>query len=172
MKKLKLKKLKINNIKDIKSTSSLISFYHINIYKYLYRVSIYIFYNMPITLNDTNISVQYGNADNDASFIEDRITTISNLTAEPYLESGERLYPPSRLFTTNNLTLTNEYYVSIAAGYSHTMFLTNNGKVYSCGYNGSGQLGITNNSGTETATSNPTLIITTTVGGTPTAFNT
>jgi alpha-tubulin suppressor-like RCC1 family protein len=125
---------------------------------------------MPITLNDTNISVQYENTDNNYIFFEDLFTTTSNLTAEPYLESEERSYPPSRLFTTNNLDV-GEYYVSISCGQNYTVFLTNKGKVYSCGYNVSGQLGITTDSGIEKVNTILTLITTTTVGGTPIAFN-
>jgi alpha-tubulin suppressor-like RCC1 family protein len=122
-------------------------------------VSLYKFYNMSIILNDTNIIVQNG------YILEDRFTSTSNLTDEPYIESEqeeERLYPPLRLFTTNNLTLTGEYYVSIEGGVAHTVLLTNEGKVYTCGENILG--------GSENITT-PELI-STNIAGTSTPFDT
>jgi alpha-tubulin suppressor-like RCC1 family protein len=119
---------------------------------------------MPITLDNININIRvtYNTGSNyiietvkSDLFIPDLVTSTSNLTAEPYLESGERVYPVSRLFTTSNLDLTNQYCVSIDGGSSHTVFLTNDGKVYSCGNNIYGQLGRT-----APTTSNPSIIST------------
>ncbi len=118
-------------------------------------------------INNNNYAIE--TVRSELYFKDKSITTTSNLIAEPYLESVERMYPPSRLFTTNNLTLTNQYYTSISGGGSHTMFLTNDGKVYSCGANNFGQLGIDTNLGQYFA--NPTLI-TTNIAGTSTPFNT
>jgi alpha-tubulin suppressor-like RCC1 family protein len=42
-------------------------------------------------------------------------------------------------FTTNNINIT-----QIECGFYHTMFIASDGKVYSCGYNGNGQLGLGN----------------------------
>ena len=53
----------------------------------------------------------------------------------------------------NTLTIS-----AIACGETHTMFLNNNDKVYSCGYNYKGQLGIATNSGTETANPTPSIV--------------
>jgi alpha-tubulin suppressor-like RCC1 family protein len=105
-------------------------------------------------INNNNYAIE--TVRSELYFKDKSITTTSNLIAEPYLESGERMYPPSRLFTTNNLTLTNEYFASIQCGDKHTVFLTNDGKVYSCGRNDYGQLGL----GDTTNRSVPTLIST------------
>jgi alpha-tubulin suppressor-like RCC1 family protein len=130
---------------------------------------------MPININNTNIIIDYG-ASNitmetviNELYTKDTVGTTSNLTIEPFVESVSRMYPPNRSFTTNNLTLSSQYIVSIVCGGYHTVFLTNDGKVYSFGSNSSGQLGRTVDAANPRET--PTLITTTTDGGTPTAFN-
>jgi alpha-tubulin suppressor-like RCC1 family protein len=90
-------------------------------------------------INNNNYAIE--TVRSELYFKDKSITTTSNLIAEPYLESGERMYPPSRLFTTNNLTLT-ESFVSIKAVGEHTLFITKTGEVFSCGNNDEGQLGL------------------------------
>jgi alpha-tubulin suppressor-like RCC1 family protein len=64
---------------------------------------------------------------------------------------------PTQITTTiSSLTI-----VAIAAGLQHSLFLTNDGKVYACGLNQYGQLGTTTNNGATTANPNPAQIITT-----------
>jgi len=115
-------------------------------------------------VNNTNYTIETVRSE---LYFKDNTTNItSNLTAEPYIESEERMYPSSRSFTTNNLNLTIDltkdstsiYIVSIKCGGTHTMFLTNNGKVYGCGNNRNGELGLGN---TETDPLTPTLLDTT-----------
>ena len=73
------------------------------------------------------------------------IPSANLLTSEPYFESVPRMYPPSRSFTQNNLSLFNQNIIKkIACGENHTMYLTTDGKVYACGKNDNGQLGIGN----------------------------
>ena len=102
------------------------------------------------TVNNTNYTIETVRSE---LYVKDNTTNItSNLTAEPYIESEERMYPSSRSFNSNNLNLTIEltkdstsiYIVSIKCGGTHTMFLTNNGKVYGCGNNTNGELGLGN----------------------------
>jgi alpha-tubulin suppressor-like RCC1 family protein len=127
---------------------------------------------MPITLNHSNINIQYSTGSNyiietvksDLYINKDTVGTISNLTAEPYIESVSRMYPPLRTFTTNNSDITSNYVVSIASAGNylgtnnypgHSMFLTNTGRVYGCGFNNKGQLGLGN---TNTGPTTPTLL--------------
>ena len=51
---------------------------------------------------------------------------------------------------TKSRILSNVFIKSIACGYLHTVFLSNNGKVYSCGRNVEGQLGLGNTTGQST----------------------
>ena len=68
------------------------------------------------------------------------------ITDEPYFESVSRMYPPTRSFTQDYLSVFNESIIKkVVCGYSHTMYLTTDGKVYACGSNSSGQLGTGDN---------------------------
>ena len=97
--------------------------------------------NLNKNINNTNYAVETVRSE---LYFRDKSTYItSNLIAEPYLESGERAYPPVRNFVSNNLDLSNNPSLSIATGLEHTVFLTNDGKVYSCGNHLYGRLGRT-----------------------------
>ena len=68
------------------------------------------------------------------------------ITEEPYFESVSRMYPPTRSFTQDYLSVFNESIIKkVVCGSSHTMYLTTDGKVYACGSNSSGQLGTGDN---------------------------
>ena len=79
-------------------------------------------------------------------------STTSNLTAEPFVETEEKIYPPFRYFTSSNLTVEVQQQsinysgpaILASGGGSHTVFLTNLGKVWASGLNTNGQLGIGN----------------------------
>ena len=126
---------------------------------------------MPVILSTSNIIIDNGITNftmetvKSSLYVQDIKDTVgitSNLLAEPYIVPTSRMYPPVRSYDGTNI-----YPVSIAAGYGHIFFITNDGKVYGCGRNDFGQLGLNDT----TYRSVPTLITTTTVGGTPTAFN-
>ena len=121
---------------------------------------------MPVILSTSNIIIDNGITNftmetvKSLPYIEkDTVGTTSNLLAEPIVESVSRMYPPVRSFEGTNI-----YPVSIAGGNATSFFLTNDGKVYGCG-NG---VSLGNNF---TDRNVPTLITSTTAGGTPTAFN-
>jgi alpha-tubulin suppressor-like RCC1 family protein len=110
---------------------------------------------MPVILSTSNIIIDYGSSNfiietAKSALNLDKNTTgsTSNLTAEPIVETVSRMYPPlnGRRFTANNYTTTSSYtgdstWTQTAAGYGHSLFLTNDGKVYACGRNSEGQLG-------------------------------
>jgi len=70
-------------------------------------------------------------------------STTSNLTAEPFVETEEKIYPPFRYFTSSNLTVEVQQQsinysgpaILASGGGSHTVFLTNLGKVWASGLN-------------------------------------
>ena len=106
---------------------------------------------MPVILGTSNIIIDNGITNFTVETVKslpyidkDIIGNTSNLFAEPILELVPKMYPPlkSRIFTNNNLTLSNNYVKLCVCGRSHTVILTNNGKVYSCGKNVHGQLGL------------------------------
>jgi alpha-tubulin suppressor-like RCC1 family protein len=141
---------------------------------------------MPVILSSSNIIIDYGSSNftletvKTSPFIQkDTVGSTSNLLAEPFVDTVSRMYPPSsyRSFNNNSLTfpLTNSNNVAIKntihCGYWNSMFITQDYKVYICGLNDYGQLGDSRNVGTENQNPTPTLITTTTSGGTPTAFD-
>jgi alpha-tubulin suppressor-like RCC1 family protein len=77
----------------------------------------------------------------------------SNLSSEVILETSVRMYPPVRTLTSNSLTAVSKV-ISASCGIQ-SLFLTNDGKVYSCGRNMYGELGLAINNGTENANPNP-----------------
>jgi alpha-tubulin suppressor-like RCC1 family protein len=113
---------------------------------------------MPVILDTSNIIIDYGTsnfiietAKSTLNIEKDIVGNTSNLLAEPIVETVSRMYPPVRTFDGTNI-----YPVSIASGAVHTVFLTNEGKVYGCGRNDYGQLGLNDTSDRSV----PTLITT------------
>ena len=136
---------------------------------------------MPIILSTSNIIIDNGITNftmetvKTYPFIQkDTVGTINNLLEEPFVDTVSRMYPPTRTFNSNNFTVANPTITiaRVACGQNHSLFRTDSGKIYACGINNYGQLGITTNSGTYNVNSTPTLITTTTVEGTPRAFDT
>jgi len=119
---------------------------------------------MPVILSTSNIIIDYGSsnfiietAKSELYTEKDTVGTTSNLTIEPYLEPVSRMYPPSRIFQSNSVNLSARI-KTISVGNSHTLFLTEDGRVYGCGRNYHGALGSTVNNNTETANPIPTQI--------------
>jgi alpha-tubulin suppressor-like RCC1 family protein len=101
-------------------------------------------------VNNCNYLIQTVKSD---LYLRDSSTsTTSNLTAEPFVETEEKMYPPFRYFTSNNLIVEVQQQsinysgpaILASGGGSHTAFLTNIGKVWTSGLNTNGQLGINN----------------------------
>jgi alpha-tubulin suppressor-like RCC1 family protein/uncharacterized protein YegP (UPF0339 family) len=104
------------------------------------------------TTNNCNYLIQTVKSD---LYLRDPSTsTTSNLTAEPFVETEEKIYPPFRYFTSSNLTVEVQQQginysgpaILASGGGSHTVFLTNLGKVWASGLNTNGQLGLGNTS--------------------------
>jgi alpha-tubulin suppressor-like RCC1 family protein len=130
---------------------------------------------MSVILSTSNIIIDYRTSNFTMETVKtspftqkDTVGTISNLLAEPFVDTVSRMYPPSRSFISNNFTLSGGFITSVACGNNITMLVTNTGRVYSCGRNNRGQLGL----GDYTHRTTPVLINTTTSEDTPKAFDT
>ena len=107
---------------------------------------------MPVILSTSNIIIDNGITNFTMETVKsvpytekDTVGSTSNLLAEPFVDTVSRMYPPVRTFNSSNLdTSTTTKVVAIYCGQSYTVFLTNDGKVYSCGLNTNGQLGLGN----------------------------
>lgn len=97
----------------------------------------------PITLLN-NVVIDSISASEENTFF---ITNDGKVYGTGYNENGQLGLGNSTDFNTPQLIsdISNLTIGSVSAGYRHTLFLTDDGKVYSCGLNEDGQLGLGNN---------------------------
>lgn len=124
--------------------------------------------NLPIYIPQINNVIQVSGGNLFSLFLQDTGKVLA-CGANDYGQLGINdssvidIYTPAYVKNKAGTSdLTN--IVQIATGSSHSVFLQDDGKVLSCGYNLSGQLGNTNNSGTSSGTYTPVDVLKNTSG--------